>query len=106
MSFRQALEALEVYAPRRLGRGSFQAGGLCCTMGAICPATRKLSPGTGVIDVFDNEWPEVEEIRELGLSRSDAARIVRENDWFDGTEAERYEHMLAWLRKRVAEESR
>lgn len=110
MSYKKALEALEQYAPRYLTLGHFRSpySGQCCAIGALAPGARRAGCAT-VYALYLSESEDarsaVREIRALGMTEPEAAALMYENDGFDGLGHERYEHVLGWLRDRVAEET-
>lgn len=104
MSYRVALERLRAYAPKMLTWGYYEvADGHCCAIGAVAPATRRCD--TEGIVLLARHIPSVrDELIRLGMDEHEAFALQKVNDYFDGTPAERYAHVLSWLEAEVAKE--
>jgi hypothetical protein len=113
MSFDKTLAALEQYEPKELTAFTFFAqegghAGLCCAIGAVVPRARELVvKHTGLVHVgaaWDYDWRFREQAEALGLTENEATTLQQVNDYYSGSPDERYEHVVLWLRNRVAAE--
>ena len=84
--------ALLAWAPKELWTGYLVCSGGRCALGVA------LGDAAGLAE--DDEAGYTPWLKALGLSISDATKLMAENDSFCGTKVERYEHMLNWVKER------
>lgn len=85
---------------RYLLREIYFDGEDCCAVGLLCPDARNWWDDiTGAQKLFDISPLVRKEAEALELTREDLAMIQEINDEFDGSDEERFEHVLSQLRE-------
>lgn len=106
MSYAKAIAKMESVpeGERALLREVYFDGKDCCAVGLLCPAAREWWDNTATAyDLF--KYSNVEEEAEaLGLTRLELVKIQWMNDQFEGSNEERFSHVLQRLRELDDEE--
>lgn len=101
MSYAKTIAKMESVpeGERALLREVYFDGKNCCAVGLLCPTTRGwLDDTTSAYDLFDHRQVGAE-AEALGLTRLELVKIQQINDFFFGSEEERFEHVLQQLRE-------